>query len=63
MGAEWRRLRELAPRIDACLKGEPDHGNMAGDGASGQAHRTLVHGDFKTANLLFSEDHEVRICA
>lgn len=47
MGSEWDRLRGVAPTIDCRLKG------YGPNSAFSSAHRTLVHGDFKPANLLF----------
>ena len=50
MGAEHRQLRAAAAAIDARLKG------LDQSGAPSRDFRTLVHGDFKSANLLFSSD-------
>jgi len=57
---DWRALADAAEQIDAYLKGE------AGD--SVRDHMTVVHGDFKEANLLFSADgsrcaaHDFQYC-
>lgn len=52
MRAEWAQLQAAAPAIDRRVRGLPRDG---GDGAPPRLRfRTLVHGDFKAANLLFS---------
>lgn len=50
MGSEHSKLRAAAAAIDARLKGKDQ------SGAPSQNFRTLVHGDFKSANLLFSQE-------
>ena len=56
MGPEHRELKAAAAAIDARLKGLDERGRPSG------AFRTLLHGDFKSANLLFSAG-DVPICA
>ena len=48
MGAEHKHLKAAAAVIDARLKG------LDSQGVPSPAFRTLLHGDFKSANLLFS---------
>lgn len=49
MGSEWRDLQRVAYEIDRRLKGgQPD-------GSASSKFRTLVHGDVKSANILFSD--------
>lgn len=56
MGSEHRELKAAAVAIDARLKGFDQEGKHSGD------FRTLLHGDFKSANLLFSAG-EAPVCA
>lgn len=51
----WSELRGVADRVDAVLKGQ------RADGSETTCHQTLVHGDFKSANLLWNADG--RCCA
>ena len=49
MGGEWRELQRAAAAIDRRLKGgQPD-------GSTSAQFRTLVHGDTKAENILFSQ--------
>ncbi|KAG1668903.1 hypothetical protein FOA52_016072 [Chlamydomonas sp. UWO 241] len=50
MPGEWGELKAQASRIDSLLKGMQPNGSFDG------AHMTMVHGDFKPANILFSRD-------
>ena len=56
MGSEHRELKAAAAAIDARLKGLNQRGEAS------RAFRTLLHGDFKSANLLFSSG-EAPTCA
>jgi thiamine kinase-like enzyme len=51
----WSDLRAAADRVDAVLKGQ------TADGLQTNCHQTLVHGDFKSENLLWNADG--RCCA
>jgi thiamine kinase-like enzyme len=44
----WSQLRGVADQVDAVLKGQ------RADGSETNCHQTLVHGDFKSANLLWN---------
>lgn len=59
-GRDWQQLKDAAAPIDRALRGLDPAGDSNGSSSSrpGQAFpfRTLVHGDFKSANILFSED-------
>ena len=57
MGAEHKHLKAAATVIDARLKG------LDSQGVPRPAFRTLLHGDFKSANLLFSSSGESPTCA
>lgn len=50
MPRSWSDLRSVAGRIDAVLKGQK------ADGTTADRHQTLVHGDFKSENLLWNAD-------
>jgi aminoglycoside phosphotransferase (APT) family kinase protein len=49
MGSSWNDLKEAAPRIDHAIRG------IFG-GSSSSRYTTLVHGDFKSENVLFNSD-------
>lgn len=51
---QWQQLKEVAGMVDEKLKGSDVGGNSLGN------YRTLVHGDFKSENLLFSHTN---VCA
>ena len=48
MGSKHQRLKAAAHELDRRLRGERP------DGSKDRRFRTLVHGDFKSANLLFT---------
>lgn len=56
MGSEHSQLKAAAAAIDARLKGR-DH-----SGTTSRDFRTLIHGDFKSANLLFTQESKP-VCA
>jgi hypothetical protein len=61
-GRDWQQLKDAAAAIDRAMRGmDPDASSgssKAGSSSAGHAFpfRTLVHGDFKSANVLFSAD-------
>lgn len=57
MGSKYRRLKAAAHELDRRLRGERP------DGSKDPRFRTLVHGDFKSANLLFSTQAPVSCAA
>lgn len=52
MSSSWKDLRAVAADVDQVLKGYKLDGNKT------TAHRTLVHGDFKSENVLFDQDSQ-----
>eukprot|EP00884_Botryococcus_braunii_P008168 jgi/Botrbrau1/17352/Bobra.0015s0096.2 len=52
MGSEWSDLKRAAPLLDRILKG---YDSPSAEQPSGR-YRTLVHGDCKSENILFSKD-------
>lgn len=52
MGREWADLKEAARQLDRALKGFAAPNDVEPTGL----YRTLVHGDCKSENILFSED-------
>eukprot|EP00798_Chlamydomonas_sp_ICE-L_P026411 gene26411-17510_t len=48
MGREWADLKAVAPRVDSLLRG------MQPDGSFSKRHQTVIHGDMKAANIVFS---------
>lgn len=57
MGSKYQRLKAAAHELDRRLRGERP------DGSKDPRFRTLVHGDFKSANLLFSTQAPVSCAA
>jgi aminoglycoside phosphotransferase (APT) family kinase protein len=50
MGPRWKALQAAAAQLDRALKG------YTRSGQQDLSHRTLVHGDFKSANVVFTRD-------
>eukprot|EP00879_Flechtneria_rotunda_P025419 GHRR01027012.1.p1 GENE.GHRR01027012.1~~GHRR01027012.1.p1 ORF type:complete len:337 (+),score=117.66 GHRR01027012.1:452-1462(+) len=51
MDSSWKELRAAAADIDSVLKG------LLANGSKTNKHRTLLHGDFKSENVLFNAEH------
>ncbi len=62
MGGEWRDLQRAAHEIDHQLKGGQPDGSSSSSSSSPQ-FRTLVHGDMKAANILFSPGRPLQCAA
>ena len=52
MGSNWQDLKEAAQKIDHAIRGMKNSNSSSSSGK----YRTLVHGDFKSANLMFTAD-------
>lgn len=50
MGREWADIKAATHQVDLLLEG------VQPDGSASGRHMTVCHGDFKAANILFSED-------